>query len=312
MRVLVTGGLGFIGRAVAAGLVGAGHRVDVLSRGRAGVTPPAGAHLVAGDVRDRDRIAAVVAGGRYDGICHLAGLIRGRDSVGDPLSYYDVNLGGTINLLSAVKAVGPVGERPVRFVFASTSIVYGSRRTGALSEDLPPAPENPYGASKLAAEQLVGYHAATGEISAVTLRCFNVAGAVDGYADTDPTRIIPNVLRAARGELPHVTLNGDGSAVREFTHVLDVASAFRLAIEANGTAANGTAPVYNVGTGRGVTMAEVIATAERVTGRPVPVEHLPPKPEPHTLVSDPRRLMADFGWAPVHSDLAEIIDSAWR
>jgi UDP-glucose 4-epimerase len=109
-----------------------------------------------------------------------------------------------------------------------------------------------------------------------------------------------------------VTLNGDGSAVREFTHVLDVASAFRLAIEANGTAANGTAPVYNVGTGRGVSMAEVIATAERVTGRPVPVEHLPPKPEPHTLVSDPRRLMADFGWAPVHSDLAEIIDSAWR
>jgi UDP-glucose 4-epimerase len=317
MRVLVTGGLGFIGRAVAADLVGAGHRVDVLSRGRAGVTPPAGADLVAGDVRDRDRIAAVVAGGRYDGICHLAGLIRGRDSIGDPLSYYDVNLGGTVNLLSAVKAVGPVGERPLRFVFASTSIVYGSQRTGALSEDLPPAPENPYGASKLAAEQLIGYHAATGEISAVTLRCFNVAGAVDGYADTDPTRIIPNVLRAARGELPHVTLNGDGSAVREFTHVLDVASAFRLAIQANGigangTAADGTAPVYNVGTGRGVSMAEVIATAERVTGRPVPVEHLPPKPEPHTLVSDPRRLMADFGWAPVHSDLTEIIESAWR
>lgn len=322
MRVLVTGGLGFVGRAVARDLVGAGHRVDVLSRGRAGVRPPAGADLVTGDVRDRDRIAAVVAAGRYDGICHLAGLIRGRDSVGDPLSYYDVNLGGTVNLLSAVKAVGPVGERPVRFVLASTSIVYGSRRTGALSEDLPPAPENPYGASKAAAEQLIGYHAATGEISAATLRCFNVAGAVDGYADTDPTRIIPNVLRAARGELPRVTLNGDGSAVREFTHVLDVASAFRLAVEANGTAANstaangtaaaGAAPVYNVGTGRGVSMAEVIATAERVTNRPVPVEHLPPKPEPHTLVSDPRRIMAALGWAPVHSDLAEIIGSAWR
>ncbi len=307
MRVLVTGGLGFVGRAVARDLVSAGHRVDVLSRGRAGVRPPDGADLVAGDVRDRDRIAAIVAGGRYGAICHLAGLIRGRDSVGDPLSYYDVNLGGTINLLSAVRAVGPVGEAPVRFVFASTSIVYGSQRTGALSEDLPPAPENPYGASKVAAEQLIGYHAVTGQISAVTLRCFNVAGAVDGYADTDPTRIIPNVLRAARGDLPHVTLNGDGSAVREFTHVLDVASAFRLAVEATATA-----PVYNVGTGRGVSMAEVIATAERVTGRPVPVERLPPKPEPHTLVSDPRRLTADLGWAPVHSDLAEIIGSAWR
>lgn len=314
MRVLVTGGLGFIGRAVARDLVGAGHRVDVLSRGRGGVAPPAGAELVEGDVRDRARIAAVVAGGRYEGICHLAGLIRGRDSVADPLSYYDVNLGGTVNLLSAVEAAraageGPAGERPVRFVFASTSIVYGSQRTGALSEDLPPAPENPYGASKLAAEQLIGYHAATGGISAVTLRCFNVAGAVDGYADTDPTRIIPNVLRAARGDLPHVTLNGDGSAVREFTHVLDVASAFRLAVEA--TEAR-SAAVYNVGTGEGVSMGEVIATAERVTGRRVPVERLPPKPEPHTLVSDPRRLMADLGWVPAHSALEEIIGSAWR
>ncbi|GIH18859.1 NAD-dependent epimerase/dehydratase family protein [Rugosimonospora africana] len=322
MRVLVTGGLGFIGRAVARELVSAGHRVDVLSRGTGGVEPPAGADLVEGDVRDRDRIAAVVADRRYDGICHLAGLIRGRDSIADPLSYYDVNLGGTVNLLAAVKAAGPVGQRPVRVVFASTSIVYGSQRTGALSEDLPPAPENPYGASKVAAEQLIGYHAATGEISAVTLRCFNVAGAVDGYADTDPTRIIPNVLRAVRGELPHVSVNGDGSAVREFTHVLDVASAFRLALEATGAGATGAkatgagagagvGAVYNVGTGRGVSVRELIATAERVTGRRVPVEHLPPKPEPHTLVSDPRRLMTEFGWVPTHSDLDEIIGSAW-
>lgn len=308
MRVLVTGGLGFVGRAVARDLVGAGHRVDVLSRGRGGVGPPAGASLVEGDIRDRARVVEVVAGGRYDGICHLAALTRGRDSVADPLAYYDVNLGGTVNLLAAVEAAGPVGERPVRFVFASTSIVYGSQRTGALGEDLPPAPESPYGASKVAAEQLVGYYAATGGISAVTLRCFNVAGAVDGYADADPTRIIPNVLRAIRGELPHVTVNGDGSAVREFTHVLDVARAFRLALEATGA---GDAPVYNVGTGRGVSIREVIAEAERVTGRRVPVEHLPPKPEPHTLISDPRLLMTSLGWTATHSDLAEIVHSVW-
>ncbi|GAA5190641.1 UDP-glucose 4-epimerase GalE [Rugosimonospora acidiphila] len=306
MRVLVTGGLGFVGRAVATELVGAGHRVDVLTRGATGTKPPAGADPVEADVRDRVRIAEVVARGRYDGICHLAALTRGRDSVADPLTYYDVNVGGTLNLLLAARAAGPV-----RFVFASTSIVYGSRRTGALQEDLPPAPENPYGASKVAAEQLVGYHAATGDISAATLRCFNVAGAVDGYPDADPTRIIPNVLRAIRGELPHVTVNGDGSAVREFTHVLDVAAAFRLALESTATAGPG-APVYNVGTGRGVSVAEIIAAAESVTGKRVPVRHLPPRQEPHTLICDPRRIAGELGWRAQRSDLPDIIRGAWE
>jgi UDP-glucose 4-epimerase len=308
MRVLVTGGLGFVGRAVASGLAGAGHRVDVLSRGGNGAVPPAGTDLIEADIRDRSRVAEVLARGRYDGICHLAALTRARDSVTDPLSYYDVNVGGTLNLLMALKAGAPVGDRPVRFVFASTSVVYGSQRTGALGEDLPPRPESPYGASKVAAEQLVGYHAATGEVSAVTLRCFNVAGAFDGYPDTDPTRIIPNVLRAARGELPRVTVNGDGSAVREFTHVVDVASAFRLALEAAVPPADA---VFNVGTGRGVSVREVIETAERVTGRQVPVEHLAPRPEPHTLVCDPGRLIREFGWQPAHSSLADIVRDAW-
>jgi UDP-glucose 4-epimerase len=309
MRVLVTGGLGFVGRAVASGLAAAGHRVDVLSRSSAAAgAPPAGADLVEGDVRDRSRVAEVVARGRYDGVCHLAALTRARDSVADPLSYYDVNVGGTLNLLMALRSAGPAAGRPVRLVFASTSVVYGAARTGALSEDLPPRPESPYGASKVAAEQLVGAYAATGEISAVTLRCFNVAGALDGTPDTDPTRLIPNVLRAARGELPHITVNGDGSAVREFTHVVDVASAFRLALQARPGAG---APVYNVGTGQGVTVREVIETAQRVTGRPVPVEHLAPKSEPHTLVSDPRRFVREFDWQPAHSSLAGIIRDAW-
>jgi UDP-glucose 4-epimerase len=302
MRVLVTGGLGFVGRAVAVNLVAAGHDVDVLSRGGSHVKPPDGADLVEADIRDRQRVAEVVAEGRYDGICHLAALTRARDSLADPLSYYDVNLGGTLNLLTAIRP-------PVRFVLASTSIVYGSQRTGALSEDLPPQPESPYGASKVAAEQLVGAWAATGAMSAVTLRCFNVAGAVDGYTDTDPTRIIPNVLRAVRGDLPHVTVNGDGSAIREFTHVLDVAEAFRLALEAERVA---DAPVYNVGTGRGVAVRDIIAVAGQVTGRRVPVEHLPPRPEPHTLISEPRRIVERLGWRPNHSDLSEIILSAWE
>lgn len=297
MRVLVTGGLGFVGRAVALDLEAAGHRVAVLTRQGTGAAPPGGTELVEGDVRDRARLAEVVAAGRYDAVAHLAALTRARDSLTDPLTYFDVNLGGTLNLLTALTAG--------RLVLASSSIVYGSR-TGALREDLPIRPENPYGASKAAAEQLVGAVAATGAISAVVLRCFNVAGAVDGYTDTDPTRIVPNVLRAARGELPRVTVNGDGSAIREFTHVLDVAAAFRLAIEDE--RATGA---YNVGTGRGVAVRDVIATAEQVTGRTIPVEHLPPRPEPHTLISDPGRLTGELGWRPTHSALSEILASAW-
>jgi UDP-glucose 4-epimerase len=299
MRVLVTGGLGYLGRAVAAELVHAGHSVDVLARDPSGATPPDQVRVVEADIRDRVRIAQVLSDGGYHGVCHLAALSRARDSIADPLSYYDVNVGGTVNLLAAL----PGGTR---FVLASTSLVYGSRRTGALGEDLPTRPENPYGGSKVAAEQLVIACTATGAVSGTVLRCFNVAGAVDGYPDTDPTRLIPNVLRAARGDTQHISVNGDGSAVREYTHVRDIGSAFRLALETT------TAPgVYNVGTGRGVAVREVIAIAEQVTGRPVPVAHLPPRLEPHTLISDPTRITEQLGWRPVHSDLPEIIRSAW-
>jgi UDP-glucose 4-epimerase len=215
------------------------------------------------------------------------------------LTYFDVNVGGTSNLLTALR------DRQVHVVLASTSIVYGSR-TGALSEDLPPRPESPYGASKVAAEQLVDAVAQTGAIGATTLRCFNVAGAVDGSPDADPTRLIPNVLRAAYGELPYLSVNGDGSAVRELTHVADVATGFRLALEAQRP---GYA-VYNLGNGQGVRVRDVITTAETVTGQRVPVRYLPARPEPHTLVADPTRITRELGWHPVHSDLAEILRSA--
>jgi UDP-glucose 4-epimerase len=298
MRVLVTGGLGYLGRAVAAELVHAGHSVDVVTRGGSGATAPDEVHVVEADIRDRARVAQVLDRGGYHGICHLAALTRVRDSIADPVSYYDVNVGGTVNLLAALGG-------GTRFVLASTSLVYGSQRTGALGEDLPTRPENPYGGSKVAAEQLVTACTVTGAVSGAVLRCFNVAGAVGGYPDTDPTRLIPNVLRAARGDTPHVSINGDGSAVREYTHVRDVASAFRLALETT------TPGVYNVGTGRGVAVRDVIAVAEQVIGRPVPVAHQPPRAEPHTLVSDPGRITDELGWRPVHSDLPEMIHSAW-
>ncbi|MEV0727702.1 NAD-dependent epimerase/dehydratase family protein [Polymorphospora sp. NPDC050346] len=307
MDVLVTGGLGFLGHAVTVDLLAAGHEVTVMTRGRTDAKPPAGADLVTGDIRDRDRVADIVKTGEYDGVVHLAALTSGRDSHADPLTYFDVNTGGTLNLLMALDAVRD-HRPPASLVFASTNIVYGSQHAGALSEDLDPHPESPYAASKLAAEQLVAAYAFTGAIGAVTVRPFNIAGAVDGVGDTDPARIIPNIFRAITGQLPHVTVNGDGSAVRDFVHVADVAGALRVALS---TCVPGRHNIFNIGSGVGVSMAEVIATAERRAGVAIAIKHNPPKSEPPYLTADVAQARAQLGWSPKRSDLSRIIDDAW-
>ncbi|MEV7229685.1 NAD-dependent epimerase/dehydratase family protein [Polymorphospora sp. NPDC051019] len=307
MHVLVTGGLGFLGHAVTVDMLAAGHQVTVLTRGRADATPPAGADLVTGDIRDRDRVADIVKTGEYDGVVHLAALTSGRDSHADPLTYFDVNTGGTLNLLMALDAVRDQ-RPPASLVFASTNIVYGSHHTGALSEDLDPHPESPYAASKLAAEQLVAAYAATGAIGAVTVRPFNIAGAANGVGDTDPARIIPNIFRAITGQLSHITLNGDGTAIRDFVHVADAAEAIRIAISC---CTPGSYHLFNIGSGVGVSMAEIIAMAEQVTGRVVTVERNPPKAEPQQLTADIGRVRAQLEWKPSRSNLSHILADAW-
>ncbi|GAA4679100.1 GDP-mannose 4,6-dehydratase [Phytohabitans rumicis] len=302
MRVLVTGGLGFLGLAVTRELLAAGDDVTVLTRGRPAAETPPGVRVVVGDVRDRAGIEEIIRAGDFDGVCHLAAAISARGSFADPLTYFDVNTNGTLNLLLAL-------HRPVAFVLTSSSIVYGSRNVGALSEDLDVHPESPYAASKVAAEQMLGAYAATGAIGATVLRCFNIAGAAGGVTDTDTTRIIPNVLRAVTGQLPHMTLNGDGSAVRDFVHVADVAEAIQRSLRHTEP---GHCRFYNVGSGVGVSMAEVVATAERVSGRAVPVERTPPKPEPQTLIADIKRAREELGWQPVRSTITHILQDAWE
>lgn len=306
MRVLVTGGLGFIGHAVTRDLLDHDHQVVVLTRGRATRPAPAGAQVAQAELTDQAAVTRVIDDGGFDGVCHLAALTRVRDSFADPLTYFNVNVSGTLYLLQAL-AEARAGDAVPRFVFGSTSAVYGSQ-DGHLREDSPTQPGNPYGSSKLAAEQLVGYQAATGAVAAVTLRCFSVAGAVDGLGDADTTRIIPRALAVAAGDEPQVMVNGDGTAVREFVHVLDVATAYRLALEA---AQPGQHRLWNVGSGRPVTVADVVEAVRRITGRPVPTEHQPPKPEPRVLMADNRRIRAELGWQPAHSELEEIVRDGW-
>jgi UDP-glucose 4-epimerase len=277
----------------------------VLTRGGRNEEPTAGVGVVQADIRDTTALTAVVAPLRAEALCHLAALTSARGSFADPLGYFDVNVTGTINLLRAVTSQN---TQPVRVVFASTSAVYGSSRPGKLTEDLEPCTENPYASSKLVAEQLLTYFADTGAVGAVTLRCFNIAGAINGYGDPDGSRIIPASLRVAAGESPDVTVNGDGSATREFTHVLDAADAFRLSLTAVKQGAN---QIFNLGTGTGTTMLDVIRAAESVTGRPIAVVHRPPANEAHTLIADGRRIRDALAWQPKRSAIETIIRDAW-
>ncbi|MFD1149441.1 NAD-dependent epimerase/dehydratase family protein, partial [Saccharothrix hoggarensis] len=230
MRVLVTGSTGYVGRVVFAALAAAGHTPVALS----------------GDVRT---CAGLDAFGDLDAVVHLAGLGRVRESFADPVRYYDVNVGGTVNLLRSP---------PPRFVLASTAGVYGAPGVAVIDEDCPRSPANPYAASKAAAEDVLAWAAAAGRVGAVALRLFNVASG----GDVDDTRLVTRACGAASGRLPAVEVFGDGSAVRDFVHVRDVARAFVTAVERCG---EGYAAL-NVG-GTPASVADVLAAVTRVTGR---------------------------------------------
>lgn len=307
MRVLVTGAGGFVGHAVVDRLSGAGHQVTALTR-RAARGFPQGVGVATADLLDRERLSEIVLGGAFDGVCHLAALTRVRESFADPLRYFTVNVAGTVNLLGALAELRKATAQPRRLVFASTGAVYGPDAPQPIGEERPAMPTNPYAASKLAAEQVIGYQAATGALGAVSLRCFNAAGAVGGVTDHDLTRLIPKALAVACGAAGLLEVNGDGSVVREFTHVADLADAYALAL---GAATPGRHQVFNVGGGTGVTINEVIAAVEEITGRSLCVRHKPAQHEPPMLVASSDRIRAQLGWRPARSTLRQIIADAW-
>jgi UDP-glucose 4-epimerase len=306
MRVVVTGGFGFVGHAVTRNLVAAGHDVAILTHsGKSRPRPDDVTVLEVSDIRDRTGVRDALVSFQPDGVCHLAALAQVRTSWEKPLEYFDVNVGGTISLLDGLSALA----KPTTVVFGSTGSVYGSGAEGKLSEDDPARPDTPYAASKYAAEQLLTYQAQAGAIGTTILRAFAIAGACDGVGDPDDTRILPKALRVAAGLAPHVTINGDGSAVREFTHVIDVAEAYRLALEATKP---GESRLYNVGSGTAITMADLIRAVSERTGRDVPVQNQPPKPEPHALLAASDRIHDNLAWTASNSAIPTIVDDAWR
>ncbi len=249
------------------------------------------------DLLDVDSLRRALDG--VDAVCHLAGLTRARDSFAEAARYVRANVGGTIALLDAMNASG-VG----RIVFASTGSIYGAPERQPMNEQLPDAPPHPYASTKLAAELVIEAQASGGELAGVIARVSNVAGGVD----PDPTRLLPRALTAAARHTP-LSVNGDGSAVRDYLHIHDVADAFVACIEH--IPAAGRTARYNIGSGRGTSVMDVVTAVERVVGNQIPLEYRPPAREPAVLVMDPSKAAAEIGWEPMRSSIEEIVQDAW-
>jgi UDP-glucose 4-epimerase len=323
MRILVTGGAGYVGSVSVEALLAAGHEVivlDDLSKGhRAAVG--GGARLITGSYGDRATIDALLATTPIDAVLHCAARSLVGESMADPALYYRENVAGGVTLLEALRSAG-VG----RFVFSSTAAVYGEPVSVPIREDAVLAPVNPYGETKRTLEGALRWYAAAYGLRSVSLRYFNVAGASarNGEVHDPETHLIPNVLAAVEGR-GSVTVFGtdyptpDGTCIRDYIHVEDLARAHLLALEATGGGGGTSTPdggaaalAINLGNGGGFSVREVLAAAEAATGRPVPhTEGARRAGDPPVLVADAARAREVLGWEPEHPDLEEIVASAW-
>ena len=314
MKLLVTGGAGYIGSVVAAQLLEAGHEVvvlDNLAKGHERAVPQ-GVRFVQADLLDTEQVNRVLAEG-FDGVLHFAALALVGESVQRPERYYRNNVCGTLNLLDAMRDVGVP-----RLIFSSTCAVYGEPQTVPIAETIPTQPTHPYGGSKLAVDQMIGFECAAHGLAAASLRYFNVAGASGPFGEAhDPeTHLIPNVLLAAAGRHDAVQIFGtdyptpDGTAIRDYIHVEDLARAHLLALAGVQSCQHA---IYNLGNGAGFSVREVIEAALRVTGRPIPAVEGPRRPgDPPALVASSRKIRDALGWVPQKPDLASMIADAWE
>ncbi len=314
MKLLVTGGAGYIGSIVARQLLAAGHQVtvlDSLERGHRSAVP-ADASLVVADLRDPDQVGPALEAG-FDGVLHFAAFALVGESVSHPERYYRTNIVGTLNLLEAMLAADVL-----RLVFSSTCAVYGQPDEVPICEDAPPRPANAYGASKLAVDGMIGDFCRAHGLGAVSLRYFNVAGASgDAGEDHDPeTHLIPNILRAASGRAPHVEVFGtdydtpDGTAIRDYIHIEDLSAAHLLALEG---IQPGKHRIFNLGNGAGFSVREVIDAARRVTGAEILVHEAPRRPgDPPMLVAASGPIRDQLGWKAEKPELETMVADAWE
>jgi UDP-glucose 4-epimerase len=312
MKLLVTGGAGYIGSIVALQLLEAGHEVvvlDNLARGHRAAVPE-GAELIELDLLNENGVRNALKDG-FDGVMHFASLALVAESVAHPERYHRSNHVGAVNLLDAMREAGVR-----RLVFSSTCAVYGEPESVPMREDIPAAPVNAYGNSKLAIDRMISDECRAHGLAAASLRYFNVAGAHGGLGeDHEPeTHLIPLVLRAAAGKSDHVKVFGtdyptrDGTAVRDYIHVEDLGRAHAMALEA---AEYGRHAIYNLGTGDGYSVREVVETARRVTGTEIPAIEEPRRPgDPPELVASSHLIRTELGWMP-EKTLEDMIADAW-
>jgi UDP-glucose 4-epimerase len=316
LRVLVTGGAGYVGSAVVEDLIEtAAERIvvlDDLSTGHeAAVRPPA--LLVRGDIADKKLVTELCVDERIDAVVHLAGSSLVGESTERPEKYYANNVVKGIAFVDAVLAGGVR-----RFVFSSSAAVYGEPTSCPISEDFQTVPTSAYGETKLAMERVLKWYQRAHGMNSYSLRYFNAAGATanNGEQHSPETHLIPMVLSVACGAQKSVTIFGhdyptqDGTCLRDYIHVSDLAHAHVLALEALRTRSGG---VLNLGNGTGFSVAEVIDVARRVTGRPIQVEHGPRREgDPSVLVASAHRAMSELGWRPNRPQLECIVEDAWK
>src|SRR5260221_586508 len=311
MNLLVTGGAGYIGSICVEQLLEAGHAVTVfdnLTEGHRQAVDPR-AKLIVGDLQQRADIDGALETARPEAVMHFAANALVGESMENPSKYFRNNVYGGLNLLDAMLAAGCK-----RFVFSSTCATFGPPDRLPIDETLPQRPINPYGESKLMFEKVLRWYDEIHGLKFVALRYFNAAGATEKYGEDHriETHLIPNVLKVALGQKDHVEMYGtdyetpDGTCVRDYIHIVDLAQAHILALGTKESA------FYNLGTGGGTSVREVIATCEKVTGKPIKVVAKPRRPgDPARLIAGSEKVQGGLGWAPKFESIQRIVESAW-
>ena len=312
MKILVVGGAGYIGSICAEVLLDQKHEVaifDNLSEGHRSAVDPR-AEFIEGDLADRKMITETLARLRPEAVMHFAANALVGESMQNPSKYFRNNIASGLNLLDAM-----VAAEVKRLVFSSTCATFGPPERVPIDEETPQRPINPYGESKLAFEKILRWYDAIHGLQFVSLRYFNAAGASEKFGEDHrcETHLIPNVLKVALGEKKHVEIFGtdyetpDGTCIRDYIHIIDLAHAHILALEAPGSA------FYNLGTGGGSSVREVIESCRKITRQLIPVLEKPRRPgDPPRLIASSEKIKRELGWCPQFQTLDAIVESAWK